>query len=120
MGGDDGWALRQETVLSERGWFTQHHLANGKIALETYYGRYVTAPESGTERQDWLLRQESKLGKCGQFDLYELGNDRVALKTCAGNFFTAGDGYWPPPLQWSVVAETDILQDWEIFTVVQQ
>jgi hypothetical protein len=119
MGEDDGWVLRQETELSECGWFTQHHLANGKIALETCNGRYVTAPESGTERLDWLLGQESKLGECGEFDLYELGSDRVALKTCVGNFVTAGDGYWPPPLQWSVVAETDVLLDWEIFTVVR-
>jgi hypothetical protein len=117
---DDNWALRQETELSECGRFTQHHLANGKIALETCHGRYITAPRTGTERQDWMLGQESKLGPCGQFDLYELGSDRVAFKTCAKKFFTAGDGGWPPPLQWSVVAETDILQDWEIFTVLQQ
>ena len=120
MGEEDDWALRQEIELSDCGWFTQHHLANGKIALKTCYGRYVTAPKSGASRRDWMLGQESKLGNCGQFDLYELGSDRVALKTCAGNFFTAGDGSWPPPLQWSVVAETDILQDWEIFTVLQQ
>jgi hypothetical protein len=119
MGGDDGWALRQETELSECGWFTQHHLANGKIALETCYDRYVTAPKSGATRRDWMLGQESELGNCGQFDLYDLGSDRVAFRTCAENFFTAGDGNWPPPLQWSVVAETDILQDWEIFTVLQ-
>ena len=120
MGVDHNWALRQETELSECGWFTQHHLANGKIALVTCHGRYVTAPISGTTRLDWMLGQEPGLGRCGQFDLYALGNDRVAFKTCAGNFFTAGDGSWPPPLQWSVVAETDILQDWEIFTVLQQ
>jgi hypothetical protein len=117
---DDNWALRQETELRDCGWFTLHHLANGKIALETCYDRYVTAPQNGTTRRDWMLGQESELGNCGQFDLYDLGSDRVAFKTCAKNFFTAGDGNWPPPLQWSVVAETDILQDWEIFTVLQQ
>jgi hypothetical protein len=120
MGEDDDWSLRQETELSECGRFIQRHLANGKIALETCYGRYVTAPITGIERPDWMLGQESELGKCEQFDLYDLGSDRVAFKTCAENFFTAGDGGWPPPLQWSVVAETDILQDWEIFTVLQQ
>jgi hypothetical protein len=116
----DGWSLRQETELSKCGLFTQHHLANGKIALETCHGRYITAPRTGTERQDWMLGQESGLGPCGQFDLYELGSDRVAFKTCAKKFFTAGDGNWPPLSQWSVVAETDILLDWEIFTVLQQ
>jgi hypothetical protein len=120
MGADDDWALRQEIELSDCGRFTQHHLANGKIALETCYGRYVTAPESGVTRRDWMLGQESKLGNCGQFDLYELGSDRVAFKTCADKFFTAGDGGWDPGLEWSVVGETDILLDWEIFTVLQQ
>ena len=120
MGADDDWALRQEIELSDCGWFTQHHLANGKIALETCYGRYVTAPKSGVTRRDWMLGQESKLGNCGQFDLYELGSDRVAFKTCADKFFTAGDSGWDPGLEWSVVGETDILLDWEIFTVLQQ
>lgn len=118
MGENDDWALRQETELSDCGWFTQHYFANGKIALETCHGRYVIAPQTGAQRQDWMLGQASRLSDCGQFDLYELGNDRVAFKTCAGNFFTAGDGDWPPPLQWSVVAETDVLLDWEIFTVL--
>jgi hypothetical protein len=118
MGEDHGWVLRQETILTECGRFTQHHLANGKIALETCHGRYVTAPEGGTERQDWLLGQESKLGKYGQFDLYEFGNDRVAFKTRARKFFTAGDGNWPAPLQWSLVAETGNMEAWEIFTSI--
>jgi hypothetical protein len=118
LGEADGWALRQEAELSDCGWFTQHHLANGKIALETCHGRYITAPQTGAQRLDWMLGQTSELSGCGQFDLYDLGDDRVAFKTCAGNFSTAGDGDWPPPLQWSVVAETDVLLDWEIFTVL--
>jgi hypothetical protein len=119
MGADDDWFLRQEPELSDCGWFIQHHLANGKIALVTCHGKYVTAPETGTERQDWMLGQESKLGDCGQFELYYLGSDKVALRTCAGKLLTAGDNTWSPPVQWSVVAETDILQAWEIFTVLQ-
>jgi hypothetical protein len=118
MDGDDDWLITQESGLRECGRFIQHHLANGKIALETCNDRYVTAPESGIERPDWMLGQESKLSKCGQFDLYELGNDRVAFKTCAGKFFTAGDQGWEPP--WSVGAGTDVLLDWEIFTVEHQ
>jgi hypothetical protein len=120
MAEDDDWAFRQETELSTCGRFIQHHLANGMIALETCHDMYVTAPQDGTSRLDWMLGQEPKLGDCGQFELYDLGSDRAALKTCAGNFFTAGGGEWPSSLAWSVVAETGILQDWEIFTVQQQ
>ncbi len=120
LGADDGWVLRQEAELSDCGWFTQHYLTNGKITLETCYGRYVTAPDNGTTRPDWLLRQASKPGDCGQFDLYDLGNERITLKTCAEKFFTAGDGNWPTDLAWSVVAETDNMDAWEIFTTQQQ
>ena len=119
MGADD-WTLRQISELRPCGRFIQHQLANGKIALETCYGRYVTAPSTGDTTSDWMLRQESELSDCGQFDLYDLGSDRVAFRSCVGNFFTAGDGGWPPPLTWSVVAETDILQEWERFTVLQR
>jgi hypothetical protein len=116
---ENGWVLRQETELTECGWFTQHRLANGKIALETCDGQYVTAPRTGTERLDWMLGQESVLGDCGQFDLYDLGSDRVALKTCATRFVTAGDGNWPEELAWSLVGETYNMEAWEIFTVLQ-
>jgi len=119
-GEDDGWALRQDTELGKCGRFIQYHLANGKVALETCYGRYIAAPNSGDTRQDWMLGQESKLGDCGQFDLYDLGNDRVALKTCAGKFLTAGDGNWPPGLEWSIIGETDSMEAWEVFTLEPQ
>jgi hypothetical protein len=118
MGEENGWVPIQETELRECGRFIQHHLANGKIALETCRDRYVTAPKTGTERLGWMPRQESKLGDCGQFELYDLKSDRVAFITCAERFFTAGDGGREP--LWSVGRETDILLDWEIFTVVQQ
>jgi hypothetical protein len=105
--------------LSDCGWFTQYHLDNGKIALVTCYGRYVTAPRRGTTRWDWELWQESGLGDCGQFVLRDLGSNVVAFETCSGNFFTAGDGNWESGLQWSVVAETDVIDAWERFTVLQ-
>jgi len=119
-GENSDWVLGQTPELGDCEWFTQHRLDNGKIALVTCHDRYVTAPITGTVRSDWLLGQELELGDCGQFDLYELGDDRVAFKTCAGNFFTAGDEYWEPPLQWTVVAETDIFGGWEIFTILEQ
>lgn len=119
MGSVDDWVLGQEIELKECGWFTQRHLANGKVALVTCYDKYITAPESCTERQDCMLRQESELGDCGQFELYELGSDKVALRTRAKRFWTAGDGNWPPGLQWRVIAETTDLLDWERFTVLR-
>jgi hypothetical protein len=118
LGEEDDWLLKQESNLSPCGWFTLHYLDCGKIALETCNGKYVTAPDYGPTRWDWMLGQESELGDCGQFDLYELGNDRVAFKTCAGKFFTGGDHTWEPP--WSVGAGTDVLLDWEIFTMLRQ
>jgi len=61
-GEDDGWALRQDTELGECGRFIQHHLANGRVALETCYGRYVTAPNSGNLRLDaWARIQAGRL-----------------------------------------------------------
>jgi hypothetical protein len=118
MGQEDSWGLTQDTELSDCGWFTLHHLTNGKISLVTCHDRYVTAPEAGTERLDWMLGQQAELDDCGQFDLYELGNNRVAFRTCAGRFFTAGNDTWDPP--WSVGAATEILLDWEIFAVVRK
>jgi hypothetical protein len=119
QGEDDDWVLKQEPELSECGWFTQHRLENGKIALLTCHGRYVYAPRRGTTRWDWQLWQESGLGDCGQFKLHRL-QDGIAFETCAGNFFTAGDGNWDAGLQWSIVAETDKLDDWEWFTVLER
>ena len=119
MGAAGDWLLKQEPALIDCGRFTLHYLDDDKVALMTCHDRYVTAPKSGVARKDWLLWQESELGECGQFDLSNLGNDRVALKTCAGNFFTAGDAFWEPGLEWSIVAETVDIRDWESFTLLQ-
>lgn len=119
LGEDDEWSLKQEPGLSECGWFTQYYLDSARIALMTCHGRYVTAPRRGTTRWDWALWQESGLGDCGQFVLHDLGSDGVAFETCAGRFFTAGDGNWGSGLQWSLVAETDKIEAWERFTVLQ-
>jgi len=119
MGEDDDWALRQEPELGDCGWFTQRRLDNGKVTLETCYGRYVTAPRRGTTRWDWMLGQEPTLSDCGQFTLRDLGSDGVALETCAERFVTAGDGNWPGKLAWSLVGETEEIKDWERFTMLQ-
>jgi hypothetical protein len=114
-GQDDGWVLKQETKLDDQcGWFTLGPQSDGKVALLTCYNRYVTAPRTGITRQDWLLRQETRLDECGKFTVHDLGNGEFAFETCAGRYFTAGNDSWPG-LQWSVVAETKELLDWERF-----
>jgi hypothetical protein len=118
-GGGGGWLLRQEPELSNCGWFTLHFLDDGKVTLRTCHDRYVTAPESGTNRADWLLWQEIELDDCGQFVLHQ-SSDGVAFETCAGRFFTAGDGNWEGGLAWSVVGETDTVLAWEWFTLLRR
>lgn len=119
--GDD-WAIRQEPVSEPCVYFTMRRTWNGKVVLESCHGHFVTAPESGQYREDWILRQETKPGKCGEFDMYELGNNRVAFKTCTGNFLTAGDNGlgWDDKLEWAIVGETNILDDWEIFILEEK
>ena len=118
-GAGDGWLLRQEPDLSPCEWFTLHYLDDGKVALMTCYDRYVTAPKTCATRSDCRLWQESEPGDCGQFVLHDLGRYGVAFETCGEKLFTAGDGNWEPGLEWSIVAETDVLDDWECFTVLQ-
>jgi hypothetical protein len=114
-----GWLLTQELDLTDCGWFTLHYLDDGKVALMTCHGRYITAPKTGATRSDWRLWQQPELDDCGQFALYDLGGDKVAVETCAGNLLTAGDGGWPAELAWAVVAETDDIKDWERFMMLQ-
>lgn len=113
-----GWSLRQETRKGDPcAWFTINTLVDGRIAVKTCHERYITAPSTGKERADWLLRQESELIECGMFSVVNLGDGKIALLTCAGRYWTAGDWGWEEGLQWSVVAETQILLDWEMFTL---
>ena len=117
---DERWALTQKPGFTECGWFNVQYLSNGKVALESCHGRYVTAPGDVESKEEWILVQEAGLKECGQFDMYELGEDRVAFKTCAGNFWTAGNVDWPAGLKWSVVADTDYMDQWEILVVQEK
>jgi hypothetical protein len=119
LGEDGGWLLKQEEELGECGEFYLIHLINGKVALLTCHGRYVTAPRRGIERSDWVLWQDSGLGDCGQFTVHDQGSTGVAFETCVGNFFTAGNDTWSG-LEWLVVAETKEIKDWERFTLEPQ
>lgn len=94
------------------------HVGTQCLDFQDLRGTYETAIFAG--QGPTLLIGASDWGP-GLYDAEFVANvSRVAFKTCAGNLFTAGDGGWPAPLQWPVVAETDLLQDWEIFTVEQQ
>jgi signal transduction histidine kinase len=121
-----GWLLKQEEEVGECGKFYLIHLINGKVALLTCHNRFVTAPwrpntsaVSTYHDEKWLLGQEPDLGNCEQFELVPEG-DKVAFKTCAGMVLTAGDDGWNPGMEWSVVAETDKIQDWEKFKLEPQ
>jgi len=118
---EESGIIDQELELNEWGWFTLERLSDGKVALKTHGGQYLTAPDRGASRQDWMLRQEPELGDCGQFDLFVLGSGKVALRACSGHFLTAGDNGlgWEGELAWAVVAETSQLQDWERFTAIE-
>jgi hypothetical protein len=123
-GAQDGWALRQSPELDERGWFTLYDLGrdpqgNRRVALKTWTGRFVTAPMTGSARQDRMLWQELRPGDCAEFTVLEQPDGKVALKTCAGKYLTAGDdgAGWEPPLAWALVGETSELKEWERFTL---
>lgn len=118
-GAGGGWLLTQDPVLSDCGWFTLHHLDNGRVALMTCHGRYVTAPQTGATRSDLRLWQETELDDCGQFTLHDLGRDGIAIETCTAKLLTAGDGGWPGELAWAVAAETLDIRDWERFKILQ-
>jgi hypothetical protein len=118
-GGGAGWLLRQESHLTDCGWFTLHFLENGKVTLKTCHDQFVTAPASGTTRADWQLFQQPELTDCARFVLHER-SDGVALETCAHRYVTAGDGGWEGDLAWSLVAETDEILAWELFTVLRR
>lgn len=121
MGDADGWILRQATRKDDPcTWFTIIPQADGRIALFTCKGRYVTAPRTGASRADWLLHQEDKLGDCGKFTISDLGDGRIAWITCAGKYWTAGDGGWEGNLQWTLAAETQEQLDWEVFKLEAQ
>lgn len=132
MGPDQGWVLRAETMelKKDEGEFTLLCLDDGKVALKTYHGRYVTA----TRGEPWLLKTEtSVLGnsekftlvkpetkkelRCPElFRLLEEGDVLIALKTCYDRYVTAMNDQ--PGWDWELRAETTALQDWEKFTLV--
>jgi signal transduction histidine kinase len=127
LGDADGWVLKQEEVLGECGKFILIPQINGKDALLTCHDRFVTAPwranpsEPGnTHDEQWLLGQEPGLGECEQFDFLPQEDDIVAFGTCAGVVVTAGDGMWPGDMAWTMVTETDKIQDWEKFKLQSQ
>jgi hypothetical protein len=128
-GKQQDWSLRQSegSAADPCQWFTQYDLGqdsrgNHSIALQTCYGRFVTAPLRGTSRLDRQAWQESALGDCGQFTREPQSDGRFAIKTCGGKYLTAGDAGpgWEPPLQWAVIVENPGVEAWEKFKIEPQ
>jgi hypothetical protein len=109
--------IRQETEPSSCSVFTEHHLANGRIALETCRGHYITAPMTGLTLSEYRVSQQPRLTKCGRFEVHEQGDGRIALKACSGAFVTAGDGNWPSGMAWALAAQAENISLWERFEV---
>ena len=131
---EQSWVLRAETTeLKDWEKFTLLCLDNGKVALETHDGRYVTAMN---DEEDWVLRAETKTlsaweeftlveAETGEelpcleaFELLGQGSVRIALKTHDGKYVTAMND--EDNRDWVLRAETETLSDWETFTVIPQ
>lgn len=129
LGADGGWGLTQVETPDACAKFTLLRRGD-KIALLGCHDRFVTAswrannnPVGAQHDPQWKLWQDSRLSECGLFEMGDLLDDPerpgnlVAFRTCAGMYLTAGDGGWPGEMVWSVVAETDNVQDWEKFAL---
>ena len=138
------WKLRAKTSWIDN-WekFTLFCLDNGKVALRTYHGRYVTATDANG---GWVLRadtnnrlaweeftlSDANTGEqwpCLQvFELLKRGEVRIALQTHhkkghQNRYVTAPvyeDEKTGKIWDWIIRAETDVLSDWEKFTVIPQ
>jgi hypothetical protein len=129
------WEVRAHTPTQSY-WeeFTVHCLDNGKVALETYHGKFLAA----TKGNPWEIKANSQCRldcteftlfsadtetavQCSEaFDWFDQGNAHVAFKTCHDRFITSLKGDDQDPKTWKVVAETRALSEWEVFTVVPQ
>ena len=133
QGENDNWSLRQRTERPDCAWFTLYDLdkddvGNRIVALKTCHNRFVTVPRGDTTRPDtrWETRrdrmawQENMPGDCARFTLESQGNDNYAFKTCGGRYLTAGiaGSGWAPPVDWAVIVENPIVQEWETFKVL--
>ena len=127
---DDNWALRQRTERSDCAWFTLYDLGkddagNSIVALKTCNDLFVTVPRGDTTRpdrrpetrRDRMAWQEHMPGDCARFTLESQGKDMYAFKTCGGRYLTAGiaGDEWAPPVDWALIVENPIVEEWEIF-----
>lgn len=134
------WILRAETQKIEA-WerFTLLCLCNGKVALKTYHGFYVTATDDFDEatgiRTDWVLMAHTgKRLAWEEFTLFDADTSKqlscwkvshrlrrdeevkIALKTAHNRYVTAMDNKW----DWIIRAEAEEIQASEKFTVIPQ
>lgn len=127
------WVLRAETTV-QREWeqLTLLCLHNGKVALKTYHGRYVTALNDENYR-DWrLIAETNELQAWEMFDLVnpetevglacidvlerlEQGSVTVALRTHHGRYVRALND--ERNRDWVLKGRSQTLGVWETFTV---
>ena len=127
---DDNWVLRQRSERSDCAWFTLYELDrddadNLIVALETCHKRFVTVPRGDTTRpdtrsetrRDRMAWQEKSPGDCAKFTLEAQSDGSYAFRTCGGRYLTAGNasGGWETPVDWAVIVENPIVQEWEKF-----
>lgn len=116
---EDEWVLRQASMSdNECMWFTLVSYDDGKISLKTCGDKYVTAPRTGATPWDWRLGLVTEPNDCAKFTAIKYGKDKFAFETCDFRFFTAGDGNWPSVMRLLVIANTKIVENWEIFTLL--
>ncbi len=109
--------LRQTRELSDCGRFTLQRLSDRTVALQTCQNRWVTAPLTGVTSLDWKVTQSPSLDDCGEFVLHNLGRNLVAFETCAGRWLTAVGDSGEPAVVGYVIANTYLMNVWEMFTM---
>ena len=83
--------------------------SNDKVALKSYYGKYVVAESDGNANANRLLRGESEI-----FTVEKLGDDYCALKSKYGKYLVAESN------EQDVNANRSVAGPWETFTVLKQ
>lgn len=132
-GGRD-WVLRSQThTIGDWEKFSMLCLVDGKMALQTYHGRYVTALDDEAGR-DWKLKAETRtIGDWEKFVIIRASTGEllpcqeastlvgsepisVALRTYYDRYITAMNDQ--NDRDWILRAQTQMVSDWERFTIV--
>jgi len=108
------WAKRDTVKDWEK--FFLLYLDNGKVALKTDHGKFVSA--TGDDGCcNWILKAETPdRGESEEFSLINAGDGKLAFKTYHGTYVSATSA----EQCWKVRAKTRKLGDWEKFTLIPQ